>query len=200
MPTVTQILDETGFSAGAQSLDWGTDAMTGQSIVGMPVSGLPDIYEANGRPVVVNDQGVQAFARDTTSMNVNLPDRSSMLVAIVPPADLLPDAAPIKLKFYTPLREVGAYVTAAGDSDALWKRRLHAILWVRFTGSPNWVASVSANGPMGPVLPHGTPSNAAFVGVRAQGTDTIDAVTFDGTLMGRRPFPYLVLSNLLWVA
>ena len=199
MPGITQISDEQGFGAGVKQLDWGIDADTGQPIIGVPVSGLTDVYVAAGGAVVVNDNGMSAFAQDTTVLNVNFLDGATMLAADDPPANLMPDATPIKLSFATPLKEVGAYVTVLGDAT-LWKRQLHAFLWIRLQSGPAWLPTVPAVGAIGPTLPKGSQPTAAFVGARVDPGDAITGVKFDAKLIGKRTFRQLVISKLFWVA
>ncbi|MBE7249668.1 MAG: hypothetical protein INR63_32445 [Actinomycetospora chiangmaiensis] len=198
MPLATQIITEGDLSAGRQAVDWGVDS-TGISCVGEGINGNTTYYRANGAAVVVNDNGVAVSAEDTTSMDVNFPVGSSMLVAVDPPPKTMPDVAPIKLRFFNPVREVGAYVTVSGPMNELRQKTLHAIIWLQFQGDPSWVTSFSANGPIGTNTPAGQPFTAAFLGARASGAP-IEGVKIDGKLIGKRSFPFLVLSNLFWVA
>ena len=199
MPAITPITDPSGFSVEPQTLDWGVDADSGQPIIGVPVSGLTDVYVAAGGAVVVNDNGMSAFAQDTTVLNVNLRAGETMLAADDPPAATMPDATPIKLSFSAPVKEIGAYVTVLGDAT-LWRRQLHAFLWLRLQSGPAWHPTLPAIGTIGPTLPRNAQPTAAFVGARVEGGDAITGAKFDAKLLGKRTFSQLIISKLFWVA
>lgn len=197
MPQLSQIFAEDGFSSKPKQLDWSDDPQSDESLVGKPVSGLTDLYMADG-PVIVNDNGAAAFVSNTDRMNVNFWSGDSMLLAYDPSPETMPDATPLFLSFFSPLREVGAYVSV-GDDPNLWGRHLHAIMWVRIHGSTAWT-SISANGLVGKVLAADAPATAPFVGAKATGPEGISAVRIDASLIGNRTFSLLALSKLFWVA
>lgn len=182
----------TDFAGGWQILDWslGRDGLTSRS-----GGGLPSILPAGA--LVINETGPVARMRycSQDDCDVNFWQDEGLLIARDPSAATVANSTPIMFTFATPLRAVGAYVAAIGDS-ALDDLPLHAV-WVKATDNPQW-ALVSGDGKVARTLGAGALASAPFVGATASGTSGIEKICFDATLAGN--FEKLAVSRLFWAA
>lgn len=162
------------------------------------VRNRPNLYAANGAPVVINQVGpVTRMRINDMSIDVNFAAGECALVAKYPPGSSQPNNTPITLTFNAPVLGVGGYLSILGDRQLYDGRGLHAIMWVLLTGDPEWKLA-HGDGITGPALVAGSQPTAPFVGAEAAGAARIEQVCFDASLAGN--FDQLVLSRLFWTA
>ena len=166
------------------------------------VSGVPWRYQLDDTvQITVNETGPRVRRRDCsdTDFDCNFWLGDAILVAADPSPDSDVLLAPIRLKFSTGVRAVGAWVGVCPRDpfDApFFDQPLFAAMWIALESDPLTWHLVNANGWTGHVCPAGTPLTAPFVGVRATGGDRIAEVRFDASLLGNRRFDKIALSEL----
>lgn len=201
---IQQLLAPAQFNA-AFEMRWDvTDPVT-QTFVpaDTDVSGVPPRYSFDGVvQITINEQGLPVNRRECSGndCDCNFWLGDPVLVARDPNPTSDPLDAPIRLKFSSPVRAVGAWIGVCPKDpfDTLfYTQPVFGVMWVLLAADlTNWHQVVSAQGQSGHACQPGTPLTAPFVGVRATGADRIVEVRFDALLLGNRTYEKFALSEL----